>query len=63
MPKKLSSRSEPVKRYGIESEMYVTIGMSALRRTCRVIITTRESPFDRAVRTYGLNSSSSIAVL
>jgi hypothetical protein len=54
IPKKLSRRSEPVKRYGIDNAIYVMIGMSELGRTCLKRIEQEESPFDFAVKTYGL---------
>lgn len=51
IPKKLSNNSEPVNKYGIESDTYVTMGINAFLKTCFTIITDPGKPFDRAVST------------
>ena len=51
IPKKLSSISEPVKRYGIARDTYVTIGISEFRSTCTNSTRDSGSPFILAVRT------------
>ena len=51
----------PLSSEAVSSPHIVTIGIAALRNACPNVQTRSASPFERAVTTYGLLISSSIA--